>query len=105
MDSRKFKIGILNTETGKKIKEKVVNQEEALRIAKKIAAWFDKQDTFFSGKKIWDCWESIGIAEKFKNIILGNGWSNIAVESIVVFKGSKSEEHEFYIERIKEDLI
>ena len=48
-----FKIGIINCVTGKIIKEKTVNSELALQEGEKISRWFDRRDTFFSGKPIW----------------------------------------------------
>ena len=98
-----FKIGIINCVTGKIIKEKTVNSELALQEGEKISRWFDRRDTFFSGKPIWKRWENLGTLTKFEVIIKGNSWNDVAGESIMVFKADKDrgQEHEFYMERIK----
>jgi len=103
----KIKIGIMNCETGRIIKEKTVDPELALQEGEKISRWFDKKDTFFSTKPIWKHWENVGILVKFKALAKGNSWSDVAAESIVVFKGDKDrgEEHEFYMERRYEETI
>ena len=103
----KIKIGIVNCETGRIIKEKTVDPESALQEGQKVSRWFDKKDTFFSGKSIWKHWENLGILTKFKALTKGNSWSDIVTESVMVFKGDKDrgQEHEFYMERIHEDAV
>lgn len=103
----KIKIGIINSETGKIIKEKTVDPESALQEGERISRWFDKRDTFFSGKKIWKHWENMGILAKFKALTNGNSWSDVATESVAVFKKDKDrgEEHEFYMQRNYQKVV
>jgi len=105
-------IGIINCDTGKMIIEKTLEnnavfidgeqefQEKALLVLKKVSEWFDKQNTFFSGKPLWEHWEKMGMTAKFEAVIEGR--SDLAAESIAVFKdsNSRSEEHEIYVKRI-----
>ncbi|MEO0126304.1 MAG: hypothetical protein ABIL44_00970 [candidate division WOR-3 bacterium] len=111
--SKKIKIGIINCETGKIVKEKILEdnsiwkdekeefQKKALKEVKKMSAWFDDKDTFFSGKKIWDCWERIGDNKRFESVIKGTGWSKISTLSVAVFNGNHGEEYELYVEEIE----
>ena len=96
-----IRIGIINCETKKVIKEKTVDLEVALEEAEKISRWFDKQDTFFPGKPIWKCWERLGMLAKFEKLVEGISFSDVAVGSTVVFKGTEHrvEEHEFYMQK------
>jgi len=98
----KIKIGIINCVTGKVIREKTVDPELALQEAKKISRWFDRQDTFFSGKPIWKHWEILGMS-KFEGLAAGTSHRDLAVESIVVFEEGKAqgEEHEFYMQKVR----
>jgi len=98
-----IKIDIINCVTGKVIREKTVDSELALQEAEKISRWFDEQDTFFSGKPIWKHWKGLGILSKFKGLVKGTSYNDIAVESIVVFKGdgTRGEEHEFYMQKVR----
>ena len=76
-------IGIINCDTGKKIIEKTLEnnaifiggkqefQKKALAVLKKASAWFDKQNTFFSGKPLWEYWEKMGMTAKFEAVIEG----------------------------------
>jgi len=95
---RKVKIGILNCETGKVIKEKTVDAALAMQEGEKISRWFDRRETFFSGNPIWEYWEKVGVLGKFKAVARGSSLSSVAAESVAVFKGRKGTEHEFYIE-------
>ena len=96
-----IKVGILNTTNGRTVKEKVVPRKEALEAAEKISQWFDRQDTFFSGKPVWGRWESTGILEKFKSVIHNQSLSDVAYESVAVFnKKGKGEVHEFFVTKL-----
>ena len=110
-----YEIGILNCVTGKQVKKKVIEDdtvfredrdnfiEKILREAKKIASWFDKQDTFFS-KSYWqhlEEWDNI--SKSIKNFIMGKTLGNVIAKSVAVFpRGGSGVEHEFYIKRIEE---
>lgn len=108
-----YRIGILNTETGKITRQEEVadNQiyvedyhktvEDVLSKAKEISKWFDKKDTFFSGRAIWDHWLSMGFVERIKSLVEGKTLGNVVCESIAVFDGNKGTEHEFFVERIE----
>lgn len=98
-----IKIGIINCVTGKVIREKTVDSELALQEAKKISRWFDRRDTFFSGKPIWKHWEILDMLYKFKKVVEGTSLQDIATDSIVVFgeDGAQGEEHEFYMQRVR----
>jgi len=98
-----IKIGIMNCVTGKVIREKTVDSELALQEAEKISRWFDRRDTFFSGKPIWKRWETVGTLSKFEGLVKGTSYNDFAVESIAVFggKGTRGEEHEFYMQKVR----
>lgn len=99
-------IGIVNTIKKKWISKKILIQDnyeskekfiqQVIEDLERLSEWFDKQDTFFSGKKIWKYWESVGITQKFKNAIEKKYTTS---ESISVFKNGekRGEEHELYI--------
>jgi hypothetical protein len=107
-----IKTGIINCVTGKKVKEKVLKddslykcesetfQKKVLEEVKKMSEWFDDKDTFYNGRRIWNHWEEIGDAERFKAVIKGTNLNKIAFLSIAVFNGNHGQEHELYVERI-----
>lgn len=98
----KFEIGIINCHTGRYIKRKILedesiyideNQEflEKVRmVAQKMVSWFDKQNTFFDGKKIWEVWEGIGELCGFEKLLEGKSFEPLFVRTIAIFpKNSK----------------
>ena len=97
-----IEIGIINSVTGKVIREKTVDSEQAMQEAEKISRWFDKQDTFFSGKPIWEHWKILGTLLKFETVARGTSLQDIATDNIVVFgeDEAQGEEHEFYMQRV-----
>ena len=108
-----IKIGILNCETGKERIVKELQKElfeedksflkRVMETGKKISRWFDRQDTFFSGKEIWNYWERVGTLTKFEVLARGSRLSNVAAESIIVFngKGNRGVEYQFFMERVE----
>ncbi len=95
------KIGIFNTVNGRTIRGKTVQRKEALKTAEKVSRWFDMQDTFFSGKPVWEHWENAGILEKFRAVIHNQSLSDVAYESVAVFnKKGRGEEHEFFVKKL-----
>lgn len=98
-----IEIGIINSVTGKVIGEKTVDSERAMQEAEKISRWFDGQNTFFSGKPIWEHWKILGMLSKFDAIGRGTSLQEIATDSIAVFNGDRigGEEHEFYVQRVR----
>lgn len=94
-----FKIGIINAETGKVAIEKQATEEDALKVAERVSRWFNSKDTFFSGKPIWERWRYFPGLRKFEALVEGSRLTNVATESVAVFKGNKGTEYEFYIER------
>jgi hypothetical protein len=94
-----FRIGILNAETGKVITERQATEEDALKVAERVSKWFDRRDTFFSGKPVWEHWKYFPGLEKFERLIEGSRWSDVVTETVAVFEGNKGTEYEFYIKR------
>ncbi len=108
-----IEIGIIGTETGKQIIKKVLVDhsiykderelftKKAIDTLKKVSKWFDKRDTFFSGKPIWEHWVSVGSEIKFINIIKSSSLGSIACEEIVVFdENGKGGSCEIYVKRV-----
>jgi hypothetical protein len=107
---KRVTIGILNCETGKKVKEKVVRQElfesddvflgEVMKEGQKIAGWFDEQETFYS-RCLWGYWSSMGILHKFVNVVKGINLGDPAAESVIIFSkdSPRGEEYKFYMWR------
>lgn len=94
-----FQIGIINSENGKVAIEKTAAEEDALKVAEQVSRWFDRRDTFFNGKPIWERWRYFPGLRKFEALIEGSGWSDVVTESVAVFKGNTGVEYEFYIKR------
>jgi hypothetical protein len=94
-----FRIGILNAETGKVFVERQATEEDALKVAEGVSKWFDRRDTFFSGKPVWEHWKYFPGLEKFERLIEGSRWSDVVTETVAVFEGNKGTEYEFYIKR------
>lgn len=108
----KVRIGILNCENGKERVAKEIEKqlfegnevflERAMAAGEKISRWFNRQDTFFSGKKIWEYWELAGILSKFEAVVRGSSLGNVAYQNIAVFgKEGFGVEYEFFMERTK----
>ena len=110
---KRVTIGIVNCETGQKVKEKVVKQEvfesddvflgEVMKEGQKIAGWFDEQETFYT-RCLWGYWASMGLLQKFVYVVKRINFGDIAAETVVVFSedSPRGEEHKFYMWR--EDL-
>lgn len=108
-----IEIGILNAENGKILIRKELEHnlleesedeflERCIETMRKVADWFNRQDTFYS-KNIWDYWEEVGITQKFKAIVNGSRFTDVATESVIVFpkNGGRGIEYEFYVKRIE----
>jgi len=94
-----FQIGIINSENGKVAIEKTATEEDALKVAEQVSRWFDRRDTFFNGKPIWERWRYFPGLRKFEALIEGSRWTNVVTESVAVLVGGRGIEYEFYIKR------
>jgi len=98
-----IEIGILNANTGEYVWQEFVDPKktDVLNRMKRVAGWFNEQDTFYSGKHIWSVWENVGITQRFLSVVFGESLRDVASTSVMVFSDDSpvGTEYEFYVQR------